>query len=883
MITISLEFVTSQYGFLEIGEPVGFDKAQFTISSEKGKLGRSVSFAGGKSGFTFRINKDSQGKNHYEAFEQLLQTKKVYGFNSVVKMYISFNENINEIGELEFGTTFKTDGIKYVEFNVVQSSKVQLFENRRDTNVNLFANKDLDGNDITPVPRYKLLQKALPSIKVSKWTNPIIGTEVVNDNPAPNPDVFNVIRANDESEIPNSLSYYETHAEGDASNFIYLDSKTTLTNLRIKFALDVLFKYRPQENNGITNGKTAEISLRLRYGGTYDNSTLVTIWQGNRVNGTTNQEYKLPSPLEFTIPQLSTTDKVWIFFRTTQGNGAVTRTLFNECSITMSATSTGYSTVFDVVRLVDAMRYVAQSVAGSGIDAPRWDVGGQFYNQFITTADLIRNLPDKPFNISQKDLTDEYLPEVNGGLEVNSAGTAFYGLYRDFYQRIEMASFLADPAEYSETTNETYFCQNLEYNYKNFQSQKETPKENTNDIVHGEAQLLYPNPKAQNTKTVSVGIVRDPQSIKAIQENSLRIPENAATADDNKIYAIDAIVVPNGQTELRETAFLQHVVEGNNLTLRNQTSNDEGFDWSVLGIVPGSIFYIESGLNVFPSNYIVLSLNKNSITLQSNVGNALLGSNGINTRFRYFAKSQLVNRTNEGFVNISGLNNNDQFGNLMFTVARNIRTYYSEFNSTVCLFTKSIIKVTKYNNNPNCTTTLQGQPGLRALSLKEGEDFRALSPILTQNEIKTVITCSLQEWIDLKNKIQSERGYIRIIKADGMPCRIFIVDGSFTATSSGGYEDAVYYGKADITGEELYVPAELAITGSRETGILINGELMPDDHNYSLDEYGKLSIFDATGELLFVPTYFNSVSINGKVPKSKIELNKMIALLTPNY
>lgn len=879
MIKISLDFVSSQRGILEIDEPVGFDKAGFTISSEKGKLGRSVSFAGGKKGFTFRINKDSLGKNHFEAFEWLNHTKNTIGYNATVLLNIHFDDNINEIGEIEFGTTYKTDGYSYVEFNVIQNSKVQLFENRKDTNVNLLSTTDLDNNPIDPIRQYKLLQKALPSIKNSKWINPIVGTVVVNDNPVPNPDVFNVIRGNEESEIPNSLSYYEIHDEGTAENFVYIDSKTTLTNLVIKFDLDVIFRYRPQENNSLTNDKFGEISLRLRYGKTYEDSTRVTIWQGNKVEGTSNQEYTLPKKLEYTLNELEVTDKVWIFFRSTQGNGAVTRTTFNECSITMSATSTGYSTVFNVVRLVDAMRFVAKYISGNDISAQRWDVGGQFYNQFITSASLIRNLKGKPFNISQKFLIDDYLPEVNGGCQTNADGTIYYGLYSDFYRRSEIGMFLSEPAEYSETTNDEYFCQNLEYKYKTFQSQKEEEKENTNDIVHGEAQLLYPNPKGQNTKTVTVGVIRDPQSIKAIQEKSYRVPDNAATSDDDKVYIIDSVVVDTRNTYIEETAFLQHTVDGNVLTLRNQTENDGGFDWSVLGIVPGFNFFIIKGVNSTPDAYKVISLNKNSITLQAPIGFTPVGDNGTSTRFRYSAVSDLVNRTNEGFQLITGLNNNNSFGNLLFTVGRNIRSYYSEFNATMCLNTVDSIKVTKYNNNPNLSTTLNATPTSKFLPLVEGASFRPSNPILSQTEINTTISCSLQEWIDLYNKIQTERGYIRIIKPDGMPCRMFVRDGVFTAKSAAIYDGAVYYGQADITGEELYMKSELDIVGSITDGISINDEIIPSDWYYSVDEYGKLSIFDYTGELLFIPTTYNKVSINGSVASTKSDLIKRISTI----
>ena len=875
-ITFTLDFETSQHGVLEIGQPEGVDSAEFTIGKEDvSKLGRDLAFAGGEK--TFRIYKNSSALNHDRAFELILYNIDVLGYNSVIKFAINFSEDIMQVGELELGPTFETDRATYVQFNIVQGGKIQLWKNRQDVNVDLFAKNTLDGDDIAPVQTYKLFQRALPSIKRSKWTNPVIPTEIVNDNPAPSPDVFNVIRSNIEYDINNSLSYYEQHQEGDASTFIYLDLKQNTTNINIAFDLDVLFKYRPQERNSLTNGKNAEISLRVRYGNSYDTSTLVTVWQGNRLEGTSDQEYQLPKNLSMQIDQLNATDKVWIFFRSTQGNGAVSRTQFNDSSITISATSTAFSSVFDVVRIYDAMAYVAKYIGGNSINAPRWGVGGEFYNVFITTAQLMRHLNDKPFNLDQKTITEKYLPQVFGGVQINEEGQVYYGRYPDFYRNQEIASFLVEPSEYKVSINERYFCNLLDIKYENFQSQKETEKDYTNDIVHGEAQYAYPNIKGQNTKDVTIGFIFDPQLIETTRIKALSLSDNTATQDDNKIFGIDCIANTNGLIEETQTAFLQHTIEDGKLILRNQNE----FDWSILGIIPGSPFRILSGANNFQVNYTVVSVVKNAITLEIASFLTLAGNTGINTRFKFFATSDLINRTNEGFSLIEGLNSNDKTGNLRFTLSRIVRTYYAPFNATVCLNTTGNIKVTKYNNNPDLITAIgSGSATVKSIPIREGGEFRSSSPILTQRLIKAKISASLKEMYQLKSNLDLYRGYIRLIDPKGMPVRVFLDMSKFNIETAGVYGDDVFYGSADIEGEEMYVDAVLNIMSVDGT-VLINDEIMPSKHTWDVDQYGKLSIFDFTMNLLFPPTLFNQVSINGKQMRSALEMAKSMSAITP--
>ena len=52
------------------------------------------------------------------------------------------------------------------------------------------------------------------------------------------------------------------------------------------------------------------------------------------------------------------------------------------------------------------------------LDSPRFDFGGEFYDQFAFDGKLIRQFTDKPFNVTFKDLM-EGIQEVNADYQIN--------------------------------------------------------------------------------------------------------------------------------------------------------------------------------------------------------------------------------------------------------------------------------------------------------------------------------------------------------------------------------------------------------------------------------------------------------------------------------
>lgn len=890
-------FEDPQYGTVQIGEPDGFDKNGFTVKQHSDGYGRDITFAGGKSGFRIW----SKSEVEYE-FDKVLAIWLIKGCNGVVKYRIDFDDTTYIIGQMDMADTFATDLVRTIDFNVIENTITDLFKKRFDTNINQFATKTLNDLDIQPVTKHKMLYRAVPSVKRSIWNTPSpesdIGaimlrlpgfpTSITNTG-------INYAFGIKEYGIKNTLNFIAprtalTSGVPNLETFTYLQAEDELTDLVITIKnidIDVYNTIIGDEDDIIN--PNAYSRLVLRYGDTLQTSTLIVL-----------EEFGWKKPIKFfkfqetftvNIAKLDRGKKVWIYIENrisgdiANGSSPLTRYFinvdFNNMDVEATATSTPYSTVIRAARIYDVMKYSALSAGNNPIDAPRWATGGELYNQFFSTSNMMGRFDDKPFNITNKFISDKYLPEVNGDYELQKDGKVFYGIYRDFYRNVECGVFdlAQDPVtfeafDFKASVNPLYACNQLTAKFDNFQSQKETEKDNTNDIVHGQTEWLYPNPGAQNKKEIAIGVVRDPFLTDEMRIKAYSNTDNSATQDDSKVVAIDAIPLQEVYP-ISTSTFLQHSVVNGKLVLANQGE----ITWELLGIEPGGQFFI------FPGNvnggliFTVESFTDNAITLLPTIPvNNLASSDGVSTRYRYEAVAEYINRTDEGFDLITGLSNTTQFGNLNWTIKHILLNYYNEYNASNTLHSGGKpIKNTLYNNNPELTTQFEGGE-----IINEGESFTATGAILSTMLVDCTIVCSLKEWLDMQEKIRTDRGFIRIMRSDGIPMKVYLKQGEFLAETASVYGESNYYGSAKIVAEVRYEPGVINIIGVRGD-ITINDQITPSGYTFKIDNIGKLSIFDATGRRIHVPVLYNNVSVNGSIPVDESQLGQWMADLTPEW
>jgi hypothetical protein len=855
MIKHLLNFVSSGHGIIEIEEPVGFDGVEFLLQQAEKREGRDIS------GITGSKMKLYSLPDH--CLDIMLYNVDQFGFEAVVKYILEFNGVRTVVGDIDF-STLTTDDITYVDFIVIDEAERLILKRRTDVATNIFNTLTLDNTPILSVQTYGVLIPAKPIVQVSEWKTPTNGgisqtTVGLGGEGSVRVKYFNFAIENISSEIEDSLSYIP--ANRPAHDFAYLEAKNNLKNLTVTIS-DLSYQLLSQGNG------TGTFLLFWFIGN--DDQLNDGILDGNNLIAT-----GMPNDREINVVDSSFTftidatrgKKLYIYFATDAYAGSnndsyTIRSFVKTMNVKITASSQTYNSVVPMVRLIDAMRYNIKSASGLDIKAPKWEPGGEYYNQFITTQALMRNLIDKPFNLSNKNIVEDYLqPECNGDYQLMRDNTVFFGKEPDYYRDIEIANFEQQYDDHGQiegfekSNNERYKVNVITFSNKNFASEKENTTENTYDIVHGSYKGLLPNKHVQNSKDVEVGWVRDAFLWETSRRRAIDLSDTTATQDDDKIFIAD--IVDLIFRDFTETSLLKHTFAAGILTL----TNDKSFNWAVLGLAVNDTFTITTGPNA--GIYTINTVGKFDLKLNAPDGVLVEGAS---TTYSYRIGSDVVYkaRTNEGFADIQNLNDGDKYINLMYTTKRNVLNNYSRYLATCMMYRPDeYIKQTEYKNNALCSTrtTLESQ------NIIEGADIQVSNPTLTPLLIKCNLVMTLSEFFAIENEIRSydesglpKSGYIRTFDTNGLPIKGYPQKMSWTFLSKAeDINDLV--GICDTILEEKHTPFYMVITGSEGT-ITINNEITPSDFTYEIDGFGKLLIFDEVGKLLHLPVPFDRVKVN---------------------
>ena len=752
---------------VQIAEPTGFDAAKFIIRQDDKRYGRDVSFA--PSDLTFNSLTDVRGLTHN--FGALIADYRANGFESDWKYILAIEGVEYIIGELDFKTA-KTDELTYFTTNIIQENDQEILKKREDIEVNLFSDKDLDGNPITPLATQKIFLRATPEKQDSKWDlyepyylyrgNPGGGGSFYVDfNPFP------VIK---KSQIEDTLSPV-IQSFGEMDDLAIIEAANTLTNVTLSVKG---LNFKMEIDNFVNKFGYATCSFIYKIGENADPGGWVEIFNTGYLKKEGNHSYQLTDQ-DFTIPNLTIPRDqklfLWFsFYLDTQNQPFTAQLWVDQGSVEVTSTSTSISSTIETFNLGDAMKQVVKSISGLETDAPRF-IGGEFKEQYITNGLLMRNITDQAFTLSLKKILD-YLPELNGDYEVNN-GKVFFGLYEDFYQNIKIGSFTMPPSEKFESAfNERYTVN--EFNFKYGKYEKGNDEDKSREAVHTEMQMLLPNKRVENKKDVNVGFIRDTFLIESTRKEAIKVNDDVATPQDEDIFIIDVV---EKEVFVSETFTLYHKMDGNTLKLLN----DGSFNFSFLGLTEfQQIIIICDNENSGP--WIVGEIEDDVLTL-SPISASIGGFNGYAiTQFNYYVTdTNLTNRTSEGFEIIENTTTPDGFSNLRFTPKRNTWYYWGRYLSACCAYhlqTNDFIKVTEFIHNGALVTKYQDD-GL--LTFTEDADIRTSilslpmyeKALLTPKLVTTPVLAEFSEFWALREKIRKERGYIEVMDTNGNTVNIY--------------------------------------------------------------------------------------------------------------
>lgn len=859
--TFYLNFKNDSTGLVEITEPVKFDGASFTVEQDKGRYGRDISYGNEEVSLEFYDGTFDNGLTM--GLTQLLDYHKTYGFESEVEFILKKNGVNFTVGLLDFQMA-KTDLLTYFECKIIQENNRAIINRRKDINVDVFSDKDLDLNTITPLATENILLKAKPVLQVSEWKS--VGEKIFSAdslNPIEYWCAFNLAQTNTSSGIDNSLNWLEdtiyTNSILDAEKFGLLYAQNRLNEIKVTATIDMTYV--------VTQGVFADfgfVALYLCWGDTFDPSNTSTtrhLLYNDTWDSTVEKTVVLNDTFEYTINEVNQGGKVWLFWTVIGAadcNVDITHRNFNA---KVQATSTAIDSVIKGVRYVDLFKQNIKSISGLNIDAPKFTSGGEFYDQFAFNGKLIRQYTDKPFYVNFKDLT-EGLQEVNADYQINQ-NDVFIGQYDDFYNNVDLGGYLQAPdSEFSNNFNDRYSINAFNYSYKTFEQNKD--ENDTIDSIHTDAQFLLPNKLVENVKKVEVNYIRDPFSIEASRRQGINTKESTSLDNDDKVFLIDVhplLDFPNGGFGLR---LLMRMSNGK-LEILNNTLNGEGtpFDWTLLGFIVGTNFSITAGVNI--GSYIVYSLEKEKVVLTPFGFTPTFEGDG-------FIKTQYtlndvfyVNRTNQGFTEILNLSSGDNYSNLRYSIKRNMNHWQSYLKTASKYKPNGIIQNTFFKNNGLLSTKYGSETDATIedanINVTDLNDA-ILSPMF----YKTKVIAEFETVKTLLDNLATQKGFIRVVDTNERvlkihPTKLDYEWATNLLTIEGEQRNESDFVNIDTVGTNLVKINEVGYDS-----IILKRKW------FKIDSF-FVTLYDFNSVPLITPTRFDKVKVNGIIYTTSVTLS----------
>jgi hypothetical protein len=839
-----LHFLSDGFGKVEISEPIGMSSTSFELRQKEKGYGRDISFAGGETQFEFSYYRD-----HY--LYKLLYYYHRFGFESKVNLIIEINGIENIVGELDFATAI-TDDLQYFKCNVIQDTSLQVIKRRSKVKVDMFSDKDLDGNDIDKAPTTNVLVKAKAVFQESKWEQQIVNT-VTTTNLG---NFINVAQSLTQYEIEDTYTPSFPNST-NGNDFLLLTAKNNIRSLRIN--ISNLKGIITQETG--TGDSNLGIHLDIKKGLTYATSELIADIRNVLIKNGESVEFNINTIID--IPELKRGESIWIYLFIGQILAYKITAIVNTCQISITAESTAYNSITKAVRLNDVQKQIIKSYAGLNVLAPRYEPNGEFYDTFLLNGNLLRSITDKPFEISLDDI-EESLTEHNASYEVNDR--VFFGTYPDFYTNTECGFFdNTQFSQFSKKFNEKHSINTFNFKYKAYQALKENEQPNSDDTIHGETTMLLGNKMVENTKAVMVEWIRDSFLIDEARKKSIEITTGTAYQNDSDLFALDCVKNEN-DLSYTEASELNH--EWNTGTSKLILRSNETLNFKIIGVFEGTPFEIKAP-DKNTGFYTVSKVSEQELQLTWVSGGAMTTNNdGVRfTQYTYLIpKEQIpyVSRTTEGITTTSNIKSPETFANILYSVKRNILNYYNSYLATCNLYHKEkAITTTAYKNNGEATivandvTTVENQEIVPSGII--------LSPIMYNDIIFANV--EFEDYLELTKNIRSKRGFIRCIDNNDRVIKIYPVNMKWDVLSK----------ELNIKAEEKYDPIDMTIIKENKI-ITINGEVQLYNLLWKIED-DKLAVFDMNRERLFNPVFWDAVTINEAFAPTITVLEEWMALL----
>jgi hypothetical protein len=775
------------FGRVEVFEPVGFDASNFVCEQESKRFGRDTYYGSDDISLSFTDKKGSllpeprlldsgQILRHYTSgLEFLLQENRNNGSESIVYFELEKDGVFFTTGQLDFGSA-TTDDETFFDCKVTQVNQQANIKRRKKTKIDLFSNKDLDENTIDPIQTQKMLLQAKPVKQVSEWGNKDM-SDVYYSNSGFSAGIF--------VPISNQLTKYEiddTYSPFDTNRTLFEpDTNTLRTNLfrnRVFTAKNnlsnVTIKINGINFSSSTNYGKTQLYIVSNYYDTDGNYLsagsfpIIYLIDTNGGYSAYNEDF------EVNIPFINAGESICLMLSAYFSAGTFLNfnmSILNyKCeSVFISSTSTAISSVINVVRYIDLIKQTYKGVGSLPVIASKYDVGGEFHDQFCFNGNLIRQFVDKPFYSDLLEV-NEQLFELAADYQI-CKDKIYIGQYNDHYANVDLGGFLKKPdKDYNIDKNDDYLINKFYYQYELYE--KDRDEDNTLDAIHTDSEWYIPAIQSQNEKTIKLPYARDPYYIEVARRRANEKQTTSESSDD-KIMIVDGIrLAPNTRASFTRALVFYSVVGGDLKFL-----SDNSFAWDLLGFSVGSVIYVTN--NNITTSYTVTEITATILTVPYS-GVVTESATALFTIDYPLTGVTWTNRTNQGLILAENLLNPENFSNLRYSIKRNLKHWSSYIATSGKFIPSKEFKKNYFKANGEAKTQFTGE----AEPITENANIPfvdiAEDKIINQNLINTTVVASFEKVKTLIDNLQainpdgSIGGFVRIQKQNGSIAKGYI-------------------------------------------------------------------------------------------------------------
>ncbi len=644
-----------------------------------------------------------------------------YGPDAQISLQVEF-EDIPFI-ECEFDLEeVDTDLETFFQCGFIENNARSKFKKAEDDVViNIYADKDLDGNTITPLVPTKVLLLSTPRLKNSKWIKTDIPYAsapggVTNKFPAGGPyRYFNfcknpILFGIDDTLVPSAFDDSPSFDDTYNGNMQIIFAKSTKQNMTIKITSDVGFIHIQNGRTGFANKSSLGLYVRISYGTGVSDNHLEQLWF-QEFTGTTPQSAIVTPVLTYDVPLLNEGQFVTVYWDYTWDDGTIalsadwdqidnySHVIFNDCIVEAVAVEKTINSAVQGPFWIEALKKAAEITSGLPVDAPRIDVGGEYHKTIICNGGGIRNIDSIPFDIKTKEIFETGMM-VAIDYQV-CKDVIRMGDYNDFHSDRVLRRFNVEPSEkFMWGTNKNYRIKTFNYNFDTFEQDRDESR--TLDAVHTQEQLLLPNEKTQNIKTVKVKQILDKYKIDSLRRLGIDPDtEESSLENDNDLVFLNVEELENDHIEDYIGKFSISTFPGGIYMYTNV------FKWTKIGIGLSSTFEILAGPNA--GAYQITGITSNLLTLLR-LAPLFNASQTAIIPIRYSLANVLwISRTDQGFANIQGVLSPETSINLFYSKGRNILKWLPYLATCGMRYLSEKLKVTFLKSNQDLVTRLVGE------------------------------------------------------------------------------------------------------------------------------------------------------------------------------